>query len=618
MHQTRNWFTRRAAWSLCRLTFAATLVATALVPPVALAGSLPPAAVLDQDLSAPLAAAPSDARIPVIVVGTPASGDTARAQRADAAVRRAGGSSRGQFGLLGATAATLTPSQIRALASDPSVVHVNYDRPISAAALPSNNDPTSSAGAPTPSTFDQTVGADKAWAQGIDGRNVTVAILDSGIAPDPAINSRVRARVDLVTPGHPEIGDPGGHGTHVAGLVAANSSLMHGVAPGASLASVRVLDATGNGRISSAIAGLEWAVDHRRDLGVRVAVMALSAPSTGSYRTDPLAAAAELAWHAGIVIVAAAGNDGPTANSVATPGFDAFIITVGADDENLTASTADDRVPSFSSHGPTADGIAKPDFIAPGRRLVSLRVVGSTIDNELPTHREPNGLLRLTGTSMAAGVTAGAVADLLQQRPELTADQVKALLVGSARPLAGVDRAVQGAGVINLPQALRMPTPGRNGALQHALPSVGLAQTLATFSAKTASGAEHWDRVLSDTEWKARTPWDSSWWQTYSASWSHSAWDTNSAWDHSAWDANSAWDHSAWDANSAWDHSAWDMNSAWDHSAWDTNSAWDHSAWDANSAWDHSAWDVNSAWDHSAWDTNSAGDHSAWDVAHLD
>src|SRR5207237_7822683 len=149
-----------------------------------------------------------------------------------------------QIGLLGATAAELTPAQIQKLSTDGSVAHISLDRPVRAASLDTDN-----TAEPTPITYPGTIGATSANSQGVTGRGVGVAVLDTGIADDAALRGRIARRVDLVDPVHPSNGDLGGHGTHLAGIIAAKSANLTGVAPDASLISVRVLDEQGGGRI---------------------------------------------------------------------------------------------------------------------------------------------------------------------------------------------------------------------------------------------------------------------------------------------------------------------------------------------------------------------------------
>src|SRR5438034_911378 len=161
--------------------------------------------------------------------------------------------------------------------------------------------PVAASGAATPSRLDDEVShriqtTPAAQRIPVIGKGVPIAVLDSGIDNNnSAFGARVKARVDFVNPAHPVQGDPAGHGTHVAGIVAAGrNAASPGIAPDANLVSVRVLDASGRSRLSTVILGLEWVVAHKSALGIRVVVMALGAPAVGSYREDPLAAAAEL------------------------------------------------------------------------------------------------------------------------------------------------------------------------------------------------------------------------------------------------------------------------------------------------------------------------------------
>src|SRR5437867_2140479 len=215
---------------------------------------------------------------------------------------------------------------------------------------------------------------------------------------------------------------------------------------------------TGSGRISSVVRGIEWVVAHRVAYNIRVMNLSFGAPARTSYRTDPMSAAVEIAWRRGLVVVVAAGNSGPGRDTVASPGIDPYAITVGATDDKGTISPRDDTMATFSSWG-SADSNVKPDLVAPGRRIVSLRVPGSALDLLFPDRivTMPSGAtyMRLSGTSMATPVVAGAVALLLQRRPYLSPDQVKAILVATAQPYgqdsgsALPDPAADGSGLLD-------------------------------------------------------------------------------------------------------------------------------------------------------------------------
>jgi serine protease AprX len=301
------------------------------------------------------------------------------------------------------------------------------------------------------SAFNQSLGTDRIWSTGATGKNVTVAVIDTGIAGDLAdfrtsqsdASSRVIASV-VTNPDATSAGDGYGHGTHVAGLIAGNGfdrassdplfGRYAGTAPNASLVSIKASDDHGNATLIDVIYGLQFAVDQRGTYGIRVVNLSLESAAAQSARTDPLDAAVEQAWLHGLVVVAAAGNRGTDADAVSyAPGNDPYAISVGAVDDLATKNTKDDVLASWSSRGTTQDGFAKPDVLAPGAHLVSTLAPGSDFTALCPTCVVSGQYIRLGGTSMAAAVTSGVVADLLQIHPTWTPDQVKAALIRTAR-----------------------------------------------------------------------------------------------------------------------------------------------------------------------------------------
>ena len=237
-------------------------------------------------------------------------------------------------------------------------------------------------------SFNQSIRADRSWALGTTGKGVGVAVIDTGIAgghPDFRVSqtdTRSRVIATAVTnPGATSDGDTYGHGTHVAGLIAGNGTNRNagdplygryaGVAPDANLISVKVDDGSGATTLADVIAGLQFVVDFRDEYNIRVVNLSLRSSVAESYKTDPLDAAVEQAWFAGIVVVAAAGNGGAAEGSANySPGNDPHIITVGAVDDMATKDIADDRLTSWSTRGSTQDGFEKPEVVAPGAHLV--------------------------------------------------------------------------------------------------------------------------------------------------------------------------------------------------------------------------------------------------------
>jgi serine protease AprX len=445
--------------------------------------------------------------------------------------------------------------------------------------------------------YPQVVNADTVRSQGTTGRGVTVAVLDSGVAADPDLvepTNRILASVNFAD--ERLVSDPGGHGTHVAGIAAGNGRRSDGqfvgIAPEANIVDVRVLGRTGSGRVSSVVRGVEWVLAHRTAYNIRVLNLSFGAPATTSYRTDPMSAAIEIAWRRGLVVVVAAGNGGPGRDTVASPGIDPYAITVGATDDNATITRGDDTLAPFSSWG-SADSNAKPDLVAPGRRIVSIRVQGSALDSLFPDRVvvASNGstYLRLSGTSMATPVVAGAVALLLQRRPNLSPDQVKALLVGTTQAYgqdSGValpDPTADGAGLLDVLSASQSlasadtQTYGIGGTLP-----AGVVKVFDISQARANRGlrpADAFARALLPCLRGLPLRWTNP--TVGGVVWGSLTWDSV-AWDSIAWD-NFEWDSVAWDSI-AWDSVAWD-SIAWDSIAWDSV-AWDSIAWDSSSHWD--------------------------------
>jgi serine protease AprX len=264
--------------------------------------------------------------------------------------------------------------------------------------------------------------------------------------------------------------------------VSGDPSNFRGMAPDSRIVSIKVADAKGQTDVSQAIAAIDWVVQNRKKAGLDIRVLNMSFGTDGvqDYLLDPLAYAAEQAWHKGIVVVVAVGNEGFGTGKVNNPAYDPYLIAVGSSSSNGTATTADDVVSAFSNDG---DGTRNPDLVAPGEQVVSLRTPGSYLDSSYPAARIGERFFRGSGTSQAAAVVSGAAALLIQQRPGITPDEVKALLTGTAQPISAATAAQQGAGVIDLAVAKDAPTP--TGAKQTFAVSTGLG------SLELARGSVH-------------------------------------------------------------------------------------------------------------------------------
>src|SRR5580692_4463007 len=253
------------------------------------------------------------------------------------------------------------------------------------------------------------INAFAAWQSGYTGAGVGVALIDSGVINHPDLRggflglSRVIYSQSFVS-GNSSATDQYGHGTHIAGLIAGDgasstgskySRTFEGIAPGAHLVNLRVLDQNGEGNDSTVIAAINTAIALKPLFNIRVMNLSLGREVYESYQLDPLCQAVEAAWKAGIVVVVSAGNNGRTQASegygtVTSPGNDPYVITVGAMKPMGTPTRVDDLIASYSSKGPTAgDAVVKPDVVAPGNLLVSLEAPNSTLYNEFSTNQVP-------------------------------------------------------------------------------------------------------------------------------------------------------------------------------------------------------------------------------------
>ncbi|MBN2908693.1 S8 family serine peptidase [Polycladomyces sp. WAk] len=329
------------------------------------------------------------------------------------------------FHSIGVFAARLSLSQLQSILEMPSVEKVYLDRKVYAlldTAVPS-------------------VGAPQVWSGGNEGEGVTIAVVDTGIHPHPDLTqptNRIIAFKDFVK-GKTDPYDDNGHGTHCAGCAAGNGyrsdGKYRGSAPKARLVGVKVLDKMGSGSLSSVIEGIQWCIDHRDKYGIRVISLSLGSTSQLSYKDDPVCQAVEAAWNHGITVVVAAGNEGPEPRTIASPGIHPRVITVGASDDHSTVDNRDNTIAQFSSRGPTIDGIVKPDLVAPGTQITSLRVKRSYLDKTAPDSQVDGDYTSLSGTSMATPIVAGIAALLLTSDPTLTPDQVKQRLLENAQDL---------------------------------------------------------------------------------------------------------------------------------------------------------------------------------------
>jgi serine protease AprX len=455
-------------------------------------------------------------------------------------------------------------------------------------------------------------GIQRAWAQGVTGHDVTVALVDTGVAPVPGLDENDDKVID-----GPDLSyesqaagtryiDGFGHGTHLAGIIAGNDGhfdrkkpspwQFNGVAPEAQLLNVKVATGDGGTDVSQVIAAIDWVVEHREDAGmdVRVINLAYGTESVQPWQVDPLARAVENAWDSGIVVVAAAGNGGAEADRLTMPAVDPHVIAVGAVDHRGTADPGDDAVADFTSAGNAA---RRPDVLAPGKSVVSLRVPGSYADEQHPEGMVAGDgdtrFFRGSGTSQAAAVVSGQVALLLDKKPSLTPDEVKGLLMATARPLADDRSAVQGAGVTDIVKALahleaKRPVPAASTAVLPASSGLG--------SIEAARGGDHvfdpTTGIMLTGEYDALgTPWQPRAWvaaQELGETWRKGVYNGRT-WTGDKWEKKQL--RAAGWSGASWSGVAWEQHT-WSDDQWEARS-WRGRSWRARS-WRAETWSARS------------------------
>ncbi len=290
------------------------------------------------------------------------------------------------------------------------------------------------------------VGISRAWADfGVYGDGIRIGIADTGLDRDhPDFAGRIEGFRDFLEEGGPP--DPDGHGTHVASVAcgsgAASDGRYAGAAPLARILAARVLHQGGSGHMSKVMLGIEWLAAS----GAQVINLSVGA-EVSVHGVDPLSRLCANLVEANIVVTVAAGNAGPFPRTIGSPGSAPRVITVGATDLS-------DQVTTFSSRGPTAQGLIKPDLVAPGFEVVAARARDTHIGTILN-----HAYTSMSGTSMAAPLVAGLAALMREIAPQLTASEIKAILQLHSAPL-NLPVTAQGAGLLQADialQSLRAP-----------------------------------------------------------------------------------------------------------------------------------------------------------------
>ena len=564
---------------------------TGLLAVVGLSGAATPA------IAAPGASMSSGPMTSVIV----RTDSGAALARAEAFVRRVGGTVGRELSLISGFAGQVPAGAVASLRQSPGVAEVTSDGTVR---MKADTWLDTGGAASTVVTVKKGAGGKKANTVALTGAGVGVALIDSGVAPVAGLNQpgKVINGPDLSfesqTPGLADT-DTYGHGTHMAGIIAGSdpASGFEGIAPGANVISIKVAAADGAADVSQVIAAIDWVVEHRNDsaLNIRVLNLSFGTDSTQSEILDPLSFAVETAWKKGIVVVVAVGNDGPTASQVTMPAANPYVIAVGAADTNGTETRTDDTVATFSTRG---NATRHADLLAAGRSVVSLRDPGSYIDTAYPSAEVADAtgnprFFRGSGTSQATAVVSGSVALLLQYSPKLNPDQVKNLLMESAAPL-GTDPIAAGAGEVDISSAVTLSTPKK--ATQSFPAATGLG------SLEASRGTSHVVDATTGTALTGEkdifgTVWNPATWTkgaSKSTQWTGGTWNGN-VWSGTAYTGTS-WTKVTWNV-APWTGTNW-AGRAWTGSNW-TGRAWTATGWTGR-AWTSGTW-LGRAWTGRAW-----------------
>lgn len=533
--------------------------------------------------------------------------------------------------LIGGFAGTIDADRLDALADDPAIAAVTPDGSVTPMSVDPNlgydpNDTT------TMSALTRIVGAQSMWNAGYTGQGIGVALIDTGIARVPGLNA-----ADKVVDG-PDLSfdnveptlrytDAFGHGTHMAGIIAGtdvaanapkscatclgtspytDTTKFVGVAPGARLVNVKVGAFDGAADVSQVIAAIDWVVQHKNDNGLNIRVINLSfgTDATTTVLMDPLVFAAEQAWKAGLVVVAAAGNDGGAIGPLADPAMSPVVIAVGATDTKGTLATADDVVPQFAQHGGLLRSV---DVVAPGVSVPSLRVPGGFVDQNVTTGKVGTRFQRASGTSQATAVVSGMAALVLSKYPNATPDAVKAYLMGNAQPITQIATNVDstkfqtkannwysGSGSVfakpaaALPLvALQVPTGTGLGQLERSRGTYHVSNGVTTLSGELDIMGQPWKPAVMAAQTAARTTWTGGVWN--GARWSGDAW-SGARWSSADWTGNdwsgARWSGARW-SSMIWDGARW-SGARWSGARW-SSGTWTGARW-SGARWSDASW----------------------------
>ena len=566
----------------------------------------------------------------VIVVAEPG-----RLGDAEQVIEALGGSVGRVLSIIDGFAGSIAGDRIDQLVASDAVATVSPDAEVTPMAVDASlgYDPAETSSL---SAVSQITGAQSLWNAGFVGQGVDVALIDTGVTrvagldragkvidgPDLSFDSIEPTLVSL---------DAFGHGTHMAGIIAGsdvapntsskgcstclgksaytNTTKFVGIAPEARIINVKVGAFDGATDVSQVIAGIDWVVQHRQDPGINIRVLNLSfgTDSLQSASLDPLVHAAEVAWRSGIVVVAAAGNDGLLTASVASPALSPTIIAVGASDPAGTIITNDDRVPYFAQHGNSARPV---DFIAPGVSLLSLRVPGSFVDQNVTTGKVGTRFQRASGTSQSTAVVSGLVALLFSKFPTATPDTIKAYLKTTAQPVTLLDSksgssefvdlinnwyagsgsayVAGSASLTKLDASATAQSSGTGlGSLEASRGSYHVTNGKTTLTGENDIFGQSWNAATMSAAAASSTTWTGGIWN--GARWTGDGW-SDARWSNVTW-TNNDWSGAGWSgarwSSMIWDGARW-SGARWSGARW-SSGTWEGARW-SGARWSDSGW----------------------------
>ena len=283
----------------------------------------------------------------------------------------------------------------------------------------------------------QVVNAIRVYQNGYFGKGIRIALLDTGVALHKELENRIVYFKDYVN-NRNSIYDDNGHGTHIAGILCGKQC---GMAPQAELLVFKILDQNGNGKTREALKALQWVLEHHIEYGIRILNFSMGyVPNANALLQQKLMDILDKLWDEGVIVVTAAGNNGPKENSITVPGISRKVITVGVFEELESVNNDSQK---YGGQGPTSCCIVKPEILAPGTNVLSL-------SNELDMYTKKSG------TSMAAPVVSGALALALEKRRNIQPVEIKLLLYDSVKRLSRADKKSHAWGVLDVDNLMKM------------------------------------------------------------------------------------------------------------------------------------------------------------------